>query len=199
MSQFSIQVVIAGGLQYFASSSSMIYFNSRRLLFAYLATIVNTSEKSRHRWIATLISCISIRSIHSTWCAQLVVSIVNTGEDAVKCISRFEALSMEPSTLRWTSTRNHWLETGSSAQDIVQLSSLQSFKITDSILLLVPMKILFLVLLSKNLIEYMYTQRGIDMDFPYHSNWIETHLYFFLLRSVVSTLCLREVSWLWPD
>ena len=51
----------------------------------------------------------------------------------VKCISRFDIFWMEPSTLRWISTRNHWLETGSSAQDIVQLSSLQNHGFNSSI------------------------------------------------------------------
>ena len=112
----------------------------------------------------------------------------------VKCISRFDIFWMEPSTLRWRSTRNHWLETGSSAEDIVQLRPLGSFKITDWILHSAPLEVY-----CRLKIWFICTQRRIEMDFQYHSNWIETHLYFFLLRSVVSTLCLREVSWLWSN
>ena len=169
--------------------------------------------------------CIWIRSIHSTWerCGcTVLVTIVNTGmqwgggggwqgggggggggggercsgvhqqvwsliNGAVHPPLDFNAESLIRNwQLRWRHCPN---------------PSAPIFQIMDSILLPAPMKIPSLVestlLRTADLkSDWGYTQRGIEMDFQYHSNWIEAHLYFFILRSLVSTLCPREVSWL---
>ena len=116
----------------------------RKVCSAQLGTIVNKIEGKFHsRWIMVCLwfpatQLLHLNPIypfhlgkvrmHSSRHNRQYWDAVGRRRDAVGCISRFEALSMEPSTLRWTSTRNHWLETGSSAEDIVQIRPLQSFK-----------------------------------------------------------------------